>query len=71
MNFGQEQVLKYLKKHKRAGITAIDALNKLGIMRLGGRIHELREMGFDIETVEEKGKNRYGHTVRYVRYILK
>jgi hypothetical protein len=71
MNYGQKEVLKMLKRRKKAGITAWDALNKLGIFRLGARILELRQMGHDIETIHETGQNRRGHRVRYARYVLR
>ena len=65
-------VLNYLKKHKKAGITQMDAYRKFPapITRLAAVIFDLRKMGYDIESVEEVGKNCYG-TVSYVRYVLK
>jgi len=71
MNYGQKEVLKLLKRCKKSGVTHWDALNKLGLYRLGARIHELRQMGHNIETVNETGQNRRGHKVRYARYVLR
>jgi len=71
MNHGANQVLKMLKRRKKAGLTAMDAVNKLGIYRLGARILDLRQAGHNIETVMEAGQNRYGHQVRYARYVLR
>lgn len=62
-------LLKHLKTHKR-GITPMVALERYGIYRLSGRIHDLRSMGYEIETHQEQKKNRYGHVVRFARYTL-
>ena len=63
-------VLDYLKTHKR-GLSALDAVQRLGIMRLSGRIFDLRRAGYDIETITRESKNRYGKTVRYGVYMLR
>ena len=43
------RLLNYLKTHKR-GITGHDALLKLGLYRLSGEIHQLRNEGHNIKT---------------------
>lgn len=51
-----------LEKHLLAGksITALQALQKWGCMRLGARILELRQAGMDIVTeIINKGGKRY------------
>ena len=63
-----ERVLEYLKVH--GSITPLEALNELGVMRLGARIWELRNEGHAITRVLETGMNRNGETVRYARYAL-
>ena len=55
-----EAILKYLKNH--VGLTQLQALDKLGVMRLPARISELREMGFDIVTLRKEVRTRYGKT---------
>jgi hypothetical protein len=56
-----------LRKHLEAGrsITSLQALDKWGCMRLGARILELRQEGWNIitETVKKNGK-------RYAKYSL-
>jgi hypothetical protein len=56
-----------LRKHLEAGrsITPLQALDKWGCMRLGARILELRQEGWNIitETVKKNGK-------RYAKYSL-
>lgn len=41
------QIIKHLKKGKR--ITSLEALIMFGCSRLGARIHELKEIGYDIQ----------------------
>ena len=67
----RQDVLKYLKTHKR-GITQMDAYTKFPapITRLAAVIFDLRKLGYDIESIDEVGKNCYG-TIQYVRYVLK
>ena len=59
------RLLNYLKTHKR-GITGHDALLKLGLYRLSGEIHQLRNEGHDIKT--EMMENTKGE--RFARYYL-
>jgi len=59
------RLLNYLKTHKR-GITGHDALLKLGLYRLSGEIHQLRNEGHNIKTemmTREDG-------TQYARYYL-
>ena len=62
-----ERLLNYLKENN--SIDDFEALRKLSIKRLSARIHDLREEGYQIETVLKKGKNEYG-TYKYARYTL-
>jgi len=58
------QILRELKRGKK--LTPLDALHCFGCFRLGARIYDLKEKGYDIitETVTENGK-------RFARYSLK
>jgi len=57
------QVLKHL--NRRQEITPLYALTRFGIYRLAARIHDLRELGFDIRTIRYKdGQNKW--RTRYV-----
>jgi len=58
------QILRHLEE--RGTITPMDALTDYGCFRLGARIYELRQRGYDIETemVSSGGK-------RYARYRIK
>lgn len=61
-------VLDYLNDF--GSITQLEALRDLGIMRLGARVFELRDRGYDIETDMVDVKNRYGKTTRIARYRM-
>lgn len=70
--------MKLSKQHKRilkycqdfGGITAWQAAKELGIMQLGTRIFELKEMGFNIADKWIDDVNRYGDKVRYKFYMI-
>jgi biotin operon repressor len=50
----REQVLEALRAAGPAGVSN-GYLNRLGIFRYSARIHELRDRGFEIRTVNGKG----------------
>lgn len=64
----RSMILQYLRTH--GSITPKDAENELGCMRLGARIWELRESGYNITKTMEKGLNLFGKPVRFARYTL-
>ena len=64
-----EKILKFMMTHKM-GITPLQAMERFGCMRLSGRIHDLREMGYDISSEIVKVRNRYGDTCHVSRYKL-
>ena len=64
------EILRYLKNHKKKGITSMQAFELYGVTRLSAKIFALRKKGYKIETVIEEGKNRYGDTTKYARYVL-
>lgn len=57
-------VLNYMRA--KGSITSLEAVYDLNCLRLSGRIQELRNMGFNIETVMEENNGK-----RYARYYLK
>lgn len=63
-------ILNYMIEHEE-GITQMQAVRMFGATRLSGIIFALKKRGWDIETIMESGKNRYGKTSRYGRYVLK
>ena len=64
-----ERVLMHLRKYK--AITTKQAYDLYGITRLGARIYDLKELGYDIVTETVIVKNRYGEKARVARYRLK
>lgn len=64
-----DRILKYMKTHKK-GITQLKALEKFGCLRLSGRIHDLRSMGYPIMTNIIEVPNRYGEVSRVAEYRL-
>ena len=63
-----KKIIDYMERH--GSITPMEAMQELGIMRLGARIYDLKESGVKIITETEIGKNRDGVTVHYARYRL-
>lgn len=62
------QVLQYMEQH--GSITSLEAYEDLRIMRLASRIHDLKDLGYDIRTTTE----HYFHDgiyTHYARYSLK
>ena len=56
----KEVVLIYLKDN--GSITAIEAINRLGITRLADVIYKLKKDGVKIETDKKSVETRYGKT---------
>ena len=69
MRGSKPRIISYMKKHR--GITSQDAFRDLGITRLSARIKELRDKGYNIDTLMIEGKNRFGEITRYGKYVLK
>ena len=65
----KQMVLKYLKTHK-TGLTQKVAFEKYGILRLSGRIYDLRDDGYDIKTDMIAVKDRRGETCYVASYTL-
>ena len=63
-----EAVLSYMRRH--GSITPLDAINDLGILRLGARIWDLRHDGHRIISELVHTANRHGEPVKYARYTL-
>jgi hypothetical protein len=64
-----QRVLEYMEKN--GGITQLEALNELGVLRLASRISDLRRQGYNIVSERETVKNRYGETCHPKRYRIK
>ena len=63
-----ERVLEYMEKH--GGITQLEALSEISVMRLASRISDLRKLGYPIESEMETVRNKYEEKCRVKRYRL-
>ena len=63
------RILDYLAEH--GSITQIEALNKLGVLRLASRISDLRRKGYDFDSVMITVRNQWGEKCRVKRYSLR
>lgn len=63
------RVHEYMKSHYY--ITALEAMNELGIFRLGARIYDLKAQGVPVQSGWIKVKNRYGEECRVKMYYLR
>ena len=63
-----QRIIDYMEIH--GTITQLEALQKLGIMRLASRISDLRRKGYSIESEMVTVENRYGEKCRVKRYSL-
>lgn len=61
-----ERISKYMDDF--GGITTMQAFTDLGVARLASRIAEMIQNGEKIRKIPQQSKNRYGETVRFVRY---
>lgn len=63
-----ERVLAYMRKF--GGITQLEALTVIGVMRLASRIADLKRLGYSISSEMVTVKNRYDEKCRVKRYTL-
>lgn len=64
----KEMIVEYIKAN--GSITDKEAMDALGVMRLGSRIHDLRMDGVIIRSELETTKNRFGKKTTYCRYFM-
>lgn len=62
-------ILEHLKNFPY--LTSKEAFEKYGVTRLAACIFDLREKGYEIETVMVETTTRFGESCRYARYVLK
>lgn len=63
-----ERILQFIKEN--GSITRLQAANEVGAFELSARIVELERAGHVFMKEHVKVKNRYGDSVRVVRYSL-
>ena len=64
-----QRILDYINQF--GGITQLEALRDLGVMRLASRISDLRRKGYYIVSENVSVKNRFGEKCSIKRYSLK
>lgn len=62
-------VLNYLIKYRKRGLTQMECIEKFGNTRLSAIIYNLRKYGYDIESVDEEHVTRYGQKTKVTRYF--
>ena len=62
------EILRYMESHD--GITSAEAFEKFGATRLSAIIFCLRKKGYNIETKERVGIDRYGRVNYFAEYVL-
>lgn len=62
-----QRIMAWLEEH--GTITAAQAYEEFGILRLSARIYDLRKQGQHIITRMISVKNRYGETASIAKYI--
>ena len=63
-----ERILQYMRDF--GGITQLEALRDLGVMRLASRISDMRRKGIRITSKTVQVRNRYGEICHIKRYEL-
>lgn len=64
----QMKIIEYMKSNN--GITSLEAVENLRILRLASRIHELVKLGYDIDKETVCNHKEDGTVVHYTRYML-
>lgn len=64
-----EKIIRHMEDF--GSITALEAMQEYGIMRLASRISDLKKAGVPIQKETISGKNRYGEPTSYARYSIK
>lgn len=68
-NFSQQmRIVSYCRENK--GITSLEAVRELGIIRLASRINDLKRAGYKVSADWEKVPNRFGDETRVKRYYV-
>ncbi|MBO5970952.1 MAG: helix-turn-helix domain-containing protein [Clostridia bacterium] len=63
-----DRVLAYLTRH--GSITPLEAIDKLGVTRLGARVYDLKKRGHRIDSEMISVANRFGEVCRVKAYSL-
>lgn len=64
----EQRIMDYMSQF--GGITQLEALRDLGVMRLASRISDLRRKGHNIQSETITVRNRFEEECRVARYSL-
>lgn len=64
-----QRMLRHMREY--GSITSVEAMQEYGIARAASRIHDIKQLGYDVVKTTEAGRNRYGERVHYARYSLR
>jgi hypothetical protein len=64
----KEKVLRHLQEI--GAVTPVQAFFDYSIMRLAAIVFELKEDGYDIETIMLRSTNKFGEPIRYAQYKI-
>lgn len=56
-----EMILAYMRRH--GSITQLEAIEHIGCTRLSGRVYDLKQLGYRIQSEMVKVKTRSGETM--------
>lgn len=65
----EQKIIDYMSRF--GGITQLEALRDLGVMRLASRISNLRSRGYDIKSEMITVRNRFEEECHVARYSLR
>ena len=63
-----QRILDYM--HQFGSISTLEAFKDLGVARLASRIHDLKCMGYNIESETKSAANRFGEKTYFKVYRL-
>lgn len=69
MRGSKTRILKHFEQY--GSLTSMEAFKNYSITRLSARIKDLRDMGYDIDTVMMESENKYGEPIRFAKYVYK
>lgn len=62
------KIIEYMRSN--GGITSLEAVENLRILRLASRIHELVKLGYDIDRETVYKRKEDGSVIHYTKYTL-
>lgn len=64
----RKAILDHLES--KGSITSIEAFSRYGVTKLSAIVFDLRQMGYDIQTIPVETTNRFNEKVTFAKYKL-